>query len=71
VVEPWWDWTGTDALRVTIVIPDSAAGKIDGEQGLNMLGAVQDRLQRAGEDRFAYIHYATESELKEDANAEP
>jgi hypothetical protein len=59
------DSEGQEALRITIVIPQEAINKIKGDAALNTLVDMQDRLTKAGEERFPIIEYATEKELAE------
>jgi hypothetical protein len=59
------DPEGEEALRITIVIPDKGVDAIKGEAALKTLVQMQDRLTKAGEERFPIIEYATAKELKE------
>jgi len=59
------DSTGHEALRITIIIPDGAETRIQGNAALSTLVQMQERLREAGEDRFASIEYSTERELAE------
>jgi hypothetical protein len=59
------DSTGQQALQLTIVIPDGAEKRIQGEATLSTLVQMQERLRQAGEDRFPIIEYSTEKELAE------
>jgi hypothetical protein len=61
--EPVIDSEGHEALRVTIVIPDDAIGELSGDSTLATLSEMQERLQQAGEERFAFVQYATQKEL--------
>jgi hypothetical protein len=62
--EPSTDLDGNDAWRVTIVLPAGVADKLNGDAVLDTLVQIQHRLQEAGDDRFAFVHYATEAELE-------
>jgi hypothetical protein len=62
--EPSTDLDGNDAWRVTIVIPPGVAEKLNGDAVLDTLVQIQHRLQEIGDDRFAFVHYATEAELE-------
>jgi hypothetical protein len=62
--EPVTDSEGDEALQVTIVIEPGAASKLNGDLVLDTLLQIQDRLQKAGEDRFAVVEYATQNELE-------
>jgi hypothetical protein len=59
------DSEGREALRITIIIPPSAELKIEGSAALTTLVQMQESLQKAGEERFPIIEYATEKELAE------
>lgn len=56
-------WTGEDVLRISIELAPAAADKLRGDTPFNILVQLQDRLQEAGETRFAIINYATTDEL--------
>lgn len=58
------DPDGRDALRVVVVV--DAENKITGDLAIDVLVRIQQDLQRAGEDRFAYVEYATEQDLAEE-----
>ena len=69
--EPTVDWVGEEGLHVLIVVDEKALGKLSGNEGLDTLHEVQERLRAAGEDRFAYLSYATAQDLtEEDADSE-
>ena len=68
IAEPMIDWVGEDALRVLIVLEDGSVDRTTGAEVVETLHAIQQRLQAVGEDRFAYVEYATESDLAEDAD---
>ena len=57
------DWTGADAWRVLIVLVPDAISRIPEDAALDNLVALQKSVQRAGDDRFAVVEYATEEEL--------
>ena len=59
------DSQGREALRITIVIEPGAAEKFKGEAVLKTLVEIQNQLQRAGDERFPIIQYATEEDLSE------
>jgi hypothetical protein len=61
--EPIVDSFGNDALRLTLVINSDAVDKITGDAALDTLAAIQTNLQKAGEERFAFVEYATEEDL--------
>jgi hypothetical protein len=66
---PAIDSEGHEALRITIVIKPGAEPKINGEAALNTLVQIQDRLRKAGEERFPIIEYATKKELRESGSS--
>lgn len=57
------DSEGQDALRLTVVIAPSAVENIEGRRLLDILVDTQRQLQQAGEERYAFLSYATEGEL--------
>jgi hypothetical protein len=65
------DAQGQDALRVMIVIPEDAVPRISGDAALATLTEMQRRIGKAGDERFAFVEYATEEELNAVADAEP
>ena len=69
VMEPTIDSEGREALRITIVIKPGAADKINGDDALDTLVQIQDRLREAGEERFPIVEYATEEELAESGDS--
>lgn len=63
--EPTTDSQGADAWRVTIVIEPGSEERLKGDAVLTTLVEIQDRLQAEGEDRFAFVEYATMEELEQ------
>lgn len=63
--EPTTDSQGADAWRVTIVIEPGSEDRLKGDAVLTTLVEIQDRLQAEGEDRFAFVEYATMEELEQ------
>lgn len=61
--EPTLDSEGKDALHLTIVVAPEAVDALEGDALLDTLVQIQRDLQKAGEDRFAIVEYATEAEL--------
>jgi hypothetical protein len=59
------DSTGQEALRITIVIKPGAETKITGDAALDTVVEIQDRLRKAGEERFPLVEFATTKELRE------
>jgi len=70
VVEPMVDWVGDDAWRVWIVLAPDAVERISGDAALDNLTELQHSLERAGDDRFGFVEYATEEELAADDDPE-
>lgn len=68
--EPMVDWTGAEAWRVLIVIAPDALPRILGDPLANNLINIQKEVQKAGDDRFAFVEYATEAELAENDDTE-
>ena len=64
---PTTDSLGNDALRITLVLPPSSVRALTGDEALDLLVALQRRLQEAGEERLTLIEYATEADLSEEA----
>jgi len=62
------DSTGHEALRITIVIKPGAETKIKGDAALDTVVQIQDRLRKAGEERFPLVEFATTEELRERGN---
>lgn len=63
-VEPTWDSEGNDALKVTIVVPPGSVEHFGGDALLDTLVELQNRLFKAGEQRFAIVEYATQEEIE-------
>jgi hypothetical protein len=63
VSEPTTDYEGDEALNVLIVIAPGVAESAKDLAFLNILAQISDRLLEAGEERFPFVHYATEDEL--------
>ena len=61
--EPGSDWTGKDALRITIVITPGALDRITGDDLVDNLFAIHTSFYEAQDDRMPIIRYATEEEL--------
>ena len=69
VSEPFTDSEGHEALRITIVVNPGYPSKIKGDDALNTLVEMQQKLRTAGEERFPLVEYATEEELKESGDS--
>jgi len=61
--EPTSDSEGQEALNLLIVIAPGVVETVSGDAILDTLVQIIDRLQKAGDDRFPIIEYATEEEL--------
>jgi len=61
--EPTIDFYGKEALDVLIVIAPGVADGLSGDDVLETLVQISDRLLRDGDERFPIISYATEEEL--------
>ena len=68
IVEPWSDWLGNDAFRVTLVIAPEA--DLSGRAASDTSVQTNQRLLRQGEERRAFIFYATEDELADSGDPE-
>ncbi|MGE0259527.1 MAG: hypothetical protein AB7T18_12315 [Alphaproteobacteria bacterium] len=68
IVEPWSDWLGNDAVRVTLVIAPDA--DLSGRAAADTSVQVNQQLLRQGEERRAFIFYATEDELADSGDTE-
>jgi hypothetical protein len=66
---PAIDATGREALRITIVLTPGSSEKIKGDATLNTLFQIQTNLEKAGEERFPIVEYATKEELEENAGS--
>lgn len=60
------DSDGNEAVRITIVLTAHGVKSLTGDQALDLLTEVQQRLQHEGDERFPIIEYATEQELELD-----
>jgi hypothetical protein len=58
------DSGGEAGLRVTLVFRNLQDAELDGNQALDLLVDVHDRLLEAGEERFPILQYTTEKDLK-------
>jgi hypothetical protein len=67
--EPFIDSKGHEAVRITIVLTPESVASIDGKMTLNTLVQINNELQRAGEERFPLVEYATAAELEEGASS--
>ena len=60
---PTVDWTGAEAWRVRIVLAPDAFSRITDGAALDNLFRLHKGVQKAGDDRFTHVEYATEKEL--------
>jgi len=60
------DSEGNEALRITIVLKPEATQKLTGDNTIDLLVGIRQKLRAEGEERFPIIEYATEQELAED-----
>jgi len=68
--QPTEDLDGNEALEIMVILAPGAPASISGGAVINTLTRVLNDLQKAGEDRFPFMRYATEQELKELAEAD-
>lgn len=68
ITTPITDSEGHDALRITLVLKAQAASALTGDAALDLLVQLQQALRGKGEERLPIIEYATEDELKADAD---
>jgi protein-disulfide isomerase-like protein with CxxC motif len=61
--EPTTDSEGNTAVRITIVLAPDTARSLTGDDALDLLVAIQQALQAAGEDRLPIVQYTTSQEL--------
>jgi hypothetical protein len=61
--EPTTDSQGKEALSILIVIAPDVVDTFNGDEVLDTLVQISDRLLEAGDERFPIIEYATEEEL--------
>jgi hypothetical protein len=67
-VEPHVDWTGDDALRVTLVLDESVdPAKVPGKDASHLHRQIHDRLLSRGVQEFPYLFFVKESERREEA----
>ena len=64
MVRPTLDSDGLEALDVKVVLKGDAEREIRGAALLTLARISRD-LQRRGEDRFPFVSYATEAELRD------
>jgi hypothetical protein len=64
------DSDGVPALRLTLVVKPGFVDAPGGEAILDTAVALQLALQREGDERFAYVGYATQAELERAAEGD-
>lgn len=63
------DSSGSDALRITLVLRPEAVSELSGDNALDLLVELQTELRSKSEERLPIVEYATEQELEgEDAD---
>ncbi len=65
------DQDGDEALRVLIVLNDTTADEVTGDQALDALSNIRSALLDVGDTRFPFVSYATEDELRAIDDPEP
>jgi hypothetical protein len=63
--QPTVDLDDYEALEIMVILAPGAPASISGEAVINMRSQILHDLQKAGDDRFPFMRYATEDELKE------
>jgi hypothetical protein len=64
--EPTTDSLGEEALHITIVLGDDAIRQLTGDEVLDLLVELQDKLQAEGDERLPLVRYSTEHEMAVD-----
>ena len=64
------DSTGHPALRIGIVLGSISDALLRKLPFPTVDGAITTALQEAGEERFTFLKYSTEDDLRDDANSE-
>jgi hypothetical protein len=54
------DSLGRDGLSITIVLTPGSSSKVTGDMAVTLVFDLNQRLQRAGEDRFSIVRYSSE-----------
>jgi hypothetical protein len=62
---PFVDSRGNEALRITIVVQPGTVEDASGDDLLDILVEVQERLGKQRDSRFAVVEYATPADLIE------
>ena len=60
---------GEEQLRVMLVIREKAINDINGENALNTISELQQRLLAQGENRFAVVEFASDLEIAADGGS--
>lgn len=63
MTEPTTDSLGEEALHITIVLGDDAIRQLTGDEVLDLLVELQDKLQAEGDERLPLVRYSTEHEM--------
>jgi hypothetical protein len=65
-VEEYVDWTGDEALRVTLIIDESVdAARTSGGDVIQLKSAVREAIRALGVREFVYIRLVKESERRQ------
>jgi hypothetical protein len=68
---PMTDIEGNDALQITIILPsESSAANMPSNAAIDTLVKLHDEMLKAGDQRFPFIQYTTEDDLKASADDE-
>lgn len=69
--DEFFDWTGKEAIRVTVMIKPGTIGLVKGKSLGGAALDLQDKLTSAGEDRFAHVGFGEVGEIFEDDAPDP
>lgn len=67
MVEPDINSFDEEIVRVTVVLKEGADDEISGDQAIDIIGAMRRGFEAEGEERRPSISYATEEDLRLDA----
>jgi len=63
ITETGTDSEGKELLRIILILKPESVKNVTGNQTLDVLVGIQQKLQAEGEERFPIVEYATEQEL--------
>ncbi|MBW3599366.1 MAG: hypothetical protein KY475_19115 [Planctomycetes bacterium] len=66
-VEDYVDWTGDDALRVTLILDENVDPTRLGKDASDLHMQIHDRLLARGVEKFPYVSFVKESERQQEA----